>query len=135
MRVPVIAAVNGAAAGEGLSLALAIDGVEERISGWYGQRDRSRGVRTMSGGQGPHIWYQAQFPDRSIGFLLVENRAGGRLLLEGAVMHTDGGLDPVVDVRHDLKFDQFDLRSGTVEVATEAGRVNTIETDTSAGGR
>ena len=43
---------------------LVIDGVEERIGGWYGQRDRSRGVRTMSGGQGLHIWYQAQFPDR-----------------------------------------------------------------------
>jgi hypothetical protein len=27
---------------------LAIDGTE-RIGGWYGQRDRSRGVRTMSG--------------------------------------------------------------------------------------
>ena len=76
----------------------------------------------MSGGQGLHIWYQAQFPDRSVGFLLVENRAGGRLLLEGAVMHTDGGLDPVVDVRHDLTFDQLDLRSGTVEVTTGAAR-------------
>ena len=43
---------------------LAIDGVEARIDGWYGQRDRSRGVRTMSGGQGLHVWYQAQFPDR-----------------------------------------------------------------------
>ena len=116
---------------------LAIDGVGERIAGWYGQRDRSRGVRTMSGGQGLHIWYQAQFPDRSIGFLLVENRAGGRLLLEGAVMHTDGGLDPVVDVRHDLKFDHLDLRSGTVEVTTQgggSGTVYTIQTDASAGG-
>jgi hypothetical protein len=113
---------------------LAINGVEARIRGWYGQRDRSRGVRTMSGGQGLHIWYQAQFPDRSIGFLLVENRAGGRLLLEGAVMHTDGGLDPVVDVRHDLTFDHLDLRSGTVEVMTGAGTVYTIETDASAGG-
>jgi hypothetical protein len=113
---------------------LAIDGTEERIAGWYGQRDRSRGVRTMSGGQGLHIWYQAQFPDRSVGFLLVENRAGGRLLLEGAVMHTDGGLDPIIDVRHDLKFDQLDLRSGTVEVTTEAGTVYTIQTDASAAG-
>ena len=113
---------------------IAIDGVEERIGGWYGQRDRSRGVRTMSGGQGLHIWYQAQFPDRSVGFLLVENRAGGRLLLEGAVMHTDGGLDPVADVRHDLTFDHLDLRSGTVEVTTEAGTVYTIQTDASAGG-
>jgi hypothetical protein len=113
---------------------LAIDGVQEQIGGWYGQRDRSRGVRTMSGGQGLHIWYQAQFPDRSVGFLLVEDRAGARLLLEGAVMHTDGGLDPVVDVRHHLSFDQLDLRSGTIEVTTEGGRVYTIETDASARG-
>jgi hypothetical protein len=113
---------------------LAIDGTEERIGGWYGQRDRSRGVRTMSGGQGLHVWYQAQFPDRSVGFLLVENRAGSRLLLEGAVMHTDGRLDPVVDVRHDLTFDQLDLRSGTVEVTTGAGQVYTIETDASGRG-
>jgi len=56
------------------------------------------------------------------------------LLVEGAVMHTDGGLDPVVDVRHDLTFDHLDLRSGTVEVMTGAGTVYTIETDASAGG-
>src|SRR6516164_11132798 len=113
---------------------LTIDGVAQKVQGWYGQRDRSRGVRTMSGGQGLHIWYQAQFPDRSVGFLLVEDRAGARLLLEGAVMHTDGGLDPVVDVRHHLTFDQLDLRSGTIEVTTEGGRVYTIETDASARG-
>src|SRR5260370_42691148 len=77
---------------------------------------------------------QAQFPDRSVGFLLVENRDGGRLLLEGAVMHTDGRLDPVIDVRHDLTFDQLDLRSGTVEVTTGSGKVYTIETDASGGG-
>jgi hypothetical protein len=114
---------------------LTIDGVEEKVEGWYGQRDRSRGVRTMSGGQGLHIWYQAQFPDRSVGFLLVENRYGGRLLLEGAVMHTDGALDPIVDVRHDLQFnDSLDLEAGTVEVTTGAGVGYVIETDASAGG-
>ncbi len=113
---------------------LSIDGVAETVSGWYGQRDRSRGVRTMSGGQGLHVWYQAQFPDRSIGFLLVEDRAGRRLLLEGAVMHTDGRLDPIVDVRHDLSFDQsLDLRSATVEVTTKAD-VYTIDADASGRG-
>jgi hypothetical protein len=49
-------------------------------------------------------------------------------------MHTDGRLDPVVDVRHDLTFDQLDLRSGTVEVTTGAGQVYTIETDASGRG-
>jgi hypothetical protein len=114
---------------------LSIDGVAQEVAGWYGQRDRSRGVRTMSGGQGLHIWYQAQFPDRSIGFLLVENREGGRLLLEGAVMHTDGELDTIVDVRHDLSFDDsLDLRSGTLEVTTKAGLVYLIGTNATAGG-
>jgi len=113
---------------------LTIDGVARKVQGWYGQRDRSRGVRTMSGGQGLHIWYQAQFPDRSVGFLLVEGRDASRLLLEGAVMHTDGTLDTIVDVRHDLQFDDArDLKSGTVEVTTQ-GVVYTIETDASAGG-
>ncbi|CUU61145.1 hypothetical protein Ga0074812_1588 [Parafrankia irregularis] len=124
---------------------LTVDGVSTAVDGWYGQRDRSRGVRTMSGGQGLHLWFQAQFADRSVGFLLVEDRHGGRILLEGAVMHAgasgqgdgdlDGGLDPVVDVRHDLRFDDgLDLRSGTVEVATAAGRTYVIDCDASAGG-
>ena len=112
-----------------------IDGVRTDVGGWLGQRDRSRGVRTMSGGQGLHLWFQAQFIDRSIGFLLVEDRDHGRLLLEGAVMHTDGGLDRVVDVRHDLHFnDQLDLVDGTVEVVTARGMIYVIAVDASAGG-
>jgi hypothetical protein len=114
---------------------LAIDGAEQRISGWYSQRDRSRGVRTMAGGQGLHIWYQAQFYDRSIGFLLVESRDGGRLLLEGAVMHTSGRLDEITDVVHDLVFDDaLDLKSGLVRVTTASGAVYRVQTDASAGG-
>lgn len=114
---------------------LTLDGRTERVERWYSQRDRSRGVRTMAGGQGLHIWYQAQFPDRSIGFLLVESREGTRLLLEGAVMHTDGTLDEIVDVKHDLVFDdQLDLESGLVQVTTASGEVYPIETDASAGG-
>ncbi|MBW0105756.1 hypothetical protein [Pseudonocardia sp. KRD291] len=107
---------------------------EHVVDGWYSQRDRSRGVRTMSGGQGLHIWYQAQFPDRSVGFLLVESRDGSRLLLEGAVMHTSGDLDPITEVRHDLTFDDLDLRSGTVLVETVSGARYTIAADASARG-
>jgi hypothetical protein len=114
---------------------LRIDGQEHEVTGWYGQRDRSRGVRTMSGGQGLHIWYQAQFPDRCIGFLLVETRQHERMLLEGAVMHTTGELDDIVDVRHDLSFtDGLDLRGGRVEVRTAAGAVYRVDADASAGG-
>lgn len=114
---------------------LSIDGETRTIEGWYGQRDRSRGVRTMSGGQGLHIWYQAQFDDRSVGFLLVEDRGQNRLLLEGAVMHVDGTLDPIVDVAHDLEFDAgLDLRGGRVKVSTETGETYLIDADASAGG-
>ena len=89
----------------------------------------------MSGGQGLHIWYQAQFDDRSVGFLLVEDRQHDRRLLEGAVMHVDGTLDTIVDVGHDLEFDdQLDLVGGRVEVATESGATYAIDSDASAGG-
>lgn len=118
-----------------LSGDLSIDGEHRRIDQWYSQRDRSRGVRTMAGGQGLHIWYQAQFPDRSVGFLLVEGRDGSNLLLEGAVMHTDGRLDPITGVRHDLVIDdQLDLEAGVVEVTTASGEVSRIDTDASYGG-
>jgi hypothetical protein len=114
---------------------LSIDGSERAVEGWYGQRDRSRGVRTMSGGQGLHIWYQAQFSDRSVGFLLVEDRGQNRLLLEGAVMHVGGTLDAIVDVVHDLVFDPgLDLCSGRVKVSTQSGATYVIDADASAGG-
>ncbi|WP_205620834.1 DUF7064 domain-containing protein [Intrasporangium chromatireducens] len=114
---------------------LTIDGVTEEVHDWYGQRDRSRGVRNMSGGQGLHIWHQAQFPDRSVGFLYVEDREHQPILLEGAVMHTDGELDGIVGVRHELRFnDSLDLQSGRVEVTTAGGVTYQINADASAGG-
>jgi hypothetical protein len=114
---------------------IAIDGVSQDVSGWYGQRDRSRGVRSMAGGQGLHLWYQAQFADRCVGFLYVEDRAGGTLLLEGAVLHTSGEVDDIVGVQHDLTFDAgLDLVSGRVLVRTESGAEYLIDADASAGG-
>ncbi|GGL16997.1 DUF7064 domain-containing protein [Nocardia jinanensis] len=114
---------------------LTLDGTRVPVDGWYGQRDRSRGVRTMSGGQGLHIWYQAQFPDCSIGFLLVETRSHDRLLLEGAVMGEDGTLDGIVDVRHALEFtDGLDLVGGKVAVSTATGRTYLVDADARAGG-
>lgn len=114
---------------------LSIDGRTQAVDGWYGQRDRSRGVRTMAGGQGLHIWYQAQFPEFSIGFLLVETRSHERLLLEGAVMHEDGRLDPITDVRHALVFTSgLDLVEGDVHVETAGGRKYLVHADARAGG-
>jgi hypothetical protein len=114
---------------------LTIDGRAQPVDGWYGQRDRSRGVRTMTGGQGLHLWCQAQFPDRSIGFLLAETRQHEPVLLEGAVMHTNGDLDPVTAVRHDLKFTaDLDLTGGGLRIETSRGLTYQLIADASAGG-
>lgn len=114
---------------------LTIDGQTKTVENWYSQRDRSRGVRTMSGGQGLHLWFQAQFPDRSVGFLAVEDRDHQVMQLEGAVMHTDGHLDAIVGVTHDLKFDDgLDLRSGVVVVSTESGERIEMQVDASQRG-
>ncbi|WP_052067923.1 DUF7064 domain-containing protein [Rhodococcoides fascians] len=112
-----------------------IDGDTRSVDGWYGQRDRSRGVRTLSGGQGLHIWYQAQFADFAIGFLLVETRDQQPMLLEGAVMHESGVLDAITDVRHALEFTEgLDLVGGLVEVSTEHGKRYRVRADATAGG-
>jgi hypothetical protein len=114
---------------------LRLDGEEQRVDGWYGQRDRSRGTRSLAGGQGLHVWCQAQFPDRSVGFLLAETRQHEQVLLEGAVMHEHGELDDITAVGHDLHFDDgLDLAGGTVEVSTKSGAAYRIAADASAGG-
>jgi hypothetical protein len=114
---------------------LMLDGQERPVEGWYGQRDRSRGVRTLSGGQGLHLWYQAQFPDRCVGLLYLEDRAHRQLLLAGAVLHENGRRDEIVTLAHDLNFDSgLDLVSGRVAVGTASGANYQIDADASARG-
>jgi hypothetical protein len=114
---------------------LSLDGAPMAVDGWWGVRDRSRGVRTMSGGQGLHLWFQAEFEDRAVGFLLVEGRDHSRLLLEGGVMLSSGTVDPIVDVAHDLEFDDhLDLVGGQLEVTTASGASYAIAADARAGG-
>jgi hypothetical protein len=89
----------------------------------------------MSGGQGLHLWCQAQFSDRCVGFLLAETRQHELVLLEGAVMHESGELDTITAVRHDLRFnDSLDLLGGTIEVSAKSGASYRIAADASAGG-
>jgi hypothetical protein len=50
-------------------------------------------------------------------------------------MHNDGRLDPIVDVGHDLEFDEnLDLERGRVKVTTEGGETYLIDADATAGG-
>ena len=50
-------------------------------------------------------------------------------------MHTDGRLDRIIDVRHDLVFDELlDLRSGRFRVTTASGAVEELEADAGSRG-
>ena len=111
------------------------NGTTTSVDGWTGQRDRSRGVRVVAGGQGLHLWVQAQLADRSVAFIMDETRAHEMYLCDGAVLHTDGSTDRIADVRHDLTFDAgLDFRVGRLLVTTQAGEELEIEVDGTAGG-
>ncbi|HEY2286619.1 MAG TPA: enoyl-CoA hydratase/isomerase family protein, partial [Streptosporangiaceae bacterium] len=152
-----VAAVGGLALGGGLELAMAatlrVSGPRARfglpevklglIPGAGGTQrlprlvGRGRALDIMlTGRQVPAAEALAiGLADRLIGFLTAESRGHERLLLEGAVMHEDGRLDPVTDVRHDLSFDDgLDLRGGLLEVSTRDGAVYRIAADAAARG-
>jgi hypothetical protein len=112
-----------------------VDGERTDVSGWVGARDRSRGVRTMRGGQGLHLWVLAHLPSRTVGAMLVEDREGGRILVEGGVLGVDGTVDTVTEVLHDLTFDELlDLDAAALTVRTESGGTYELLADTSARG-
>jgi hypothetical protein len=114
---------------------LRVGDVTHDIAGWVGQRDRSRGVRVVAGGQGLHLWVQAQFPDRSIAFIMDESRTHETTLLDGAVLRCDGTTDRIGSVRHDLEFsDGLDLVRGKLFITTESGNAFTLGVDGTAGG-
>lgn len=114
---------------------LSIDGQRYDVGGWFGQRDRSRGVRIVAGGQGIHLWVQAQFPDRSVAFILDENRSHEVILCDGAVLHETGEADPVISVEHDLTFDaNLDFRHGRLYITTAGGEQLEVHVDGTAGG-
>ncbi|MEZ2391919.1 hypothetical protein AB6813_20705 [bacterium RCC_150] len=102
---------------------------EYAVEGWYGQRDRSRGRRAVGGGQGFHIWVQAQFPETNIAFLFDADRAGNGRYCSGAVLREDGSADPIVDVKHNLDFEDTELRQGHLEIQTASGAVLNVKGD------
>ncbi|WP_169736804.1 hypothetical protein [Pseudonocardia spinosispora] len=100
-----------------------IDGSRMVVEGWTGQRDRSRGRRPATARQGLHLWVQAQFTHESIAFMLDLDRAGQATLLDGAVLGTDGTLDRIVAVDHDLTFDEhLEAGPGRLGLRTSGGR-------------
>ncbi|WP_066520671.1 hypothetical protein [Curtobacterium ammoniigenes] len=111
-----------------------IDGHRVDVSGWPSARDRSRGTRTLHGGHGLHLWVVAHFPTCSVAALHVIGRDGHAVLTDGGIVHADGRIDDIVDVRHNLRFDALqDLVGGSLAVTTASGL--TLQLDATVGMR
>ena len=100
---------------------LTLDGEPLDVTGWWGQRDRSRGVRSVHARQGLHLWVQPQFDDLHISIMYDEDREGRVTLCDGLVMHREGRREPVTAIEHDLKVgDDLEVSAGTLRVVTAA---------------
>lgn len=111
---------------------LDIDGKRHEVEDWYGQRDRSRGVRQAATRQGMNLWVSGQFPEFAVSFALNLDRNGQQTLLDGAVMPCRGKPDPITEIRHRLEFtDNLECRGGELLVRTQAGDGYLLEVDLS----
>jgi hypothetical protein len=114
---------------------LVLDGVRREVTGWLGQRDRSRGVRLVSEGGGLHTWIQAQFAECSVAVLLNLDRQNAVTHCDGAVLGTDGIDDPLVSGHHAVEIDDaLDCPRATFEFATASGRTLRLDVDATPGG-
>jgi len=119
---------------------LEVDGRRAEVTGWTGQRDRSRGRRMATARQGLHLWVQAQFADECVAFLYDLDRANQPTLLDGAILSNtapgaapNGGVDPIVALGHSLAFDEhLETTGGRLDVRTESGRRLTLAVDARA---
>jgi len=101
---------------------LQIDGVRRAVDGWWGQRDRSKGARRTHDQLGLHLWLQCQLENECLGVLYNEHRDNRMSHFHGAAMTAGGGLIPIVELRHDLAFDDsFLLQGGTVSLGLADG--------------
>ena len=92
---------------------ITVDGKRIDVTGWHGQRDRSKGRRRTHDRLGMHLWIQAQLPGECIGFLYNEDRQGRASHFEGASMREDGALDPIVTLAHALEFNaSYEFQGG-----------------------
>ncbi|HEY1972367.1 MAG TPA: hypothetical protein VGH89_30735 [Pseudonocardia sp.] len=106
---------------------LEVAGTRYDVTGWTGQRDRSRGRRMATARQGLHLWVQAQFGDECVAFLYDLDRENRPTLLDGAVLGTTSSgrrpSDPITSVQHELAFaDDLDTEGGRLWLTTRSGR-------------
>lgn len=107
---------------------LEIDGAAHDVSGWFGLRDRSWGVRRTRERLGMHLWGGAQLPDRCVFFLYNEGRDGEPVHVDGAVLRADTDTERIVSIAHDLRLDpQGELTEGLILARLESGEEVPIE--------
>lgn len=101
---------------------LEIDGTSIDVDGWFGQRDRSRGLRQARDRLGLHLWLAAQLPDRCLALNFNLDRSNRPVHCDGALLGEDGSVRRIAAVRHALELDERDeLRGGTLVVELEDG--------------
>lgn len=101
-----------------------VDGQRTSVDGWLGHRDRSWGARRTRERLGFHLWGAIHLPDGSIGITYNEARDHSVVTCDGAYMGADGSLTRVVDLHHDVAFneDRTEIGDGTLAVLLEDGR-------------
>lgn len=99
------------------------DGVERHVDRRAGFRDRGWGLRRHEGAarRGMHVFLGCELPDRAIYALLYETADATRVFTNGWVVESDGSIDDVVEVEHDLDLADGILRAARFDLRLASG--------------
>jgi hypothetical protein len=106
---------------------LVVAGTDHRIDGWFGQRDRSWGIRRVQDRLGMHMWIGVSYPGGAVAVHYNEDRAGTCLHCDGVVDLTDGGRRTVNGLGHTLRLDNGELSTGSVKLSLDDGSTLSLE--------
>lgn len=101
-----------------------IDDQTHQIDRRPGFRDRGWGIRKHEGSprRGLVVFCGCELPDRSIYALFYERASGRRVFTNGWLIDSDGVVERVVDLAHDLTFKGQLLQDGVLNLTFGSGR-------------
>lgn len=99
------------------------DGVEQAVDGRLGFRDRGWGLRKHEGAarRGMHIFCACELPEEALYLLVYETASARRAMTVGWLMGESGLIDEVVEVDHELDFEDRLLGRGTLTARLAGG--------------